>query len=134
MGPMKKQRPAGPVERLFPFVLRSRALLVGFETLQRSKSQLHFVLIPTDISDAKKAEVLAEFAHYPVVQRFTAQELEKHFGSPGAKVLGFRKSHLAQSIYGELKENRLNQPPAAKSSAAPQEERQARPEPNPKNP
>jgi hypothetical protein len=34
---MKNQAPAEPVERLFPFVLRSRNLLVGHETLRRNK-------------------------------------------------------------------------------------------------
>ena len=43
----KPQERAKPVERLFPFVLRARILLVGRETLLRSKSKLHFVLIPT---------------------------------------------------------------------------------------
>ncbi len=39
---------AKPVERLFPFVLRSRNLLAGRETLLRSKGKLHFVLITTN--------------------------------------------------------------------------------------
>ena len=46
--PMKKQNPARPVERLFSFVLRSRILIVGRDTLARSKSRLHFVLITRD--------------------------------------------------------------------------------------
>ena len=40
---MSKQGPAKPVERLFPFVLRSRILLVGREALRRNKRRLHFV-------------------------------------------------------------------------------------------
>src|SRR5438552_7550113 len=109
---MKEPAAAKPVERLFPFVLRSRGLLTGRDTLLRSKSRLHFVLITTDISERSRAEVLAEFAHYPVVQHYRTEELEKHFGAKGAKVVGFAKSGLAQSIYAELKQHRINKPSA----------------------
>jgi hypothetical protein len=98
------------VERLFPFVLRSRILLVGRDTLQRSKSRLHFVLITRDLSEKSRAQVLADFAHYPVVQFYRSAELEQFFGIKGAKVIGFQKSDLAQSIYAELKHHRLNKP------------------------
>ena len=65
---MKSEDPVKPVERLFPFVLRSRNLMVGRETLQRSKSKLHFVLITTDLSENSRTEILSEFAHYPIIQ------------------------------------------------------------------
>jgi hypothetical protein len=101
---------AKPVERLFPFVVRSRILLVGRDTLRHSKSKLHFVLITLDISEQSRAEVLSNFAHYPVVQHYTSAELEQYFGLQGTKVLGFAKSGLAQSVYAELKQHRLNKP------------------------
>jgi len=107
---MSNPDPARPVERLFPFVLRARILLVGRDTLSRSKSKLHFVLITGDIAESIRAEVLAGFTHYPVVQCFTAADLEKFFGIKGAKVIGFAKSGLAQSIYAELKPHRINGP------------------------
>jgi len=107
---MKKQVAAKPVERLFPFVLRSRNLLVGRDTLRHSKSRLHFVLITHDLSEKSRAAVLADFAHYPVVQHYTSAELEQFFGLKGTKVIGFEKSDLAQSIYAELKQHRLNKP------------------------
>ena len=107
---MNQQGPAKPVERLFPFVLRSRSLLVGRDTLRRNKSRLHFVLITRDLSEPSRAAVLAGFAHYPVVEHFTAEELERFFGLKGTKVIGFQKSGLAQSIYAELKQHRLNKP------------------------
>jgi hypothetical protein len=110
---MKQQGPAKPVERLFPFVMRSRNLLVGREALRRNKSRLHFVLITCDLSEQTRAEVLADFTHYPVVQHFTSEELEQFFGLKGSKVIGFQKSGLAQSIYAELKEHRLNKPAKA---------------------
>jgi hypothetical protein len=107
---MKKPVVAKPVERLFPFVVRSRILLVGRDTLRRSKSKLHFVLITLDISEQSRAEVLSNFTHYPVVQYYTSAELEQFFGLKGTKVLGFAKSGLAQSVYAELKQHRLNKP------------------------
>jgi hypothetical protein len=107
---MDKQGSPKPVERLFPFVLRSRNLLVGRETLERSKSKLHFVLITHDLSEQSRAQVLSDFAHYPVVQHYTSGELEQFFGLKGSKVIGFAKSGLAQSIYAELKQHRLNKP------------------------
>ncbi len=102
--------PAKSVERLFPFVIKSRGLIIGRDTLQRSKSKLHFILITTDISENSRAEVLTDFKHYPVVQHYTAADLEKFFNVKGAKAVGFAKSGLAQSIYAELKEHRINQP------------------------
>ena len=107
---MKSEGPARSVERLFPFVLRSRNLLVGRETLRRSKGKLHFILITRDISETSRAEILTQFAHYPIVQHYTPADLERFFGIRGAKVLGFGKSGLAQSIYAELKEHRINKP------------------------
>jgi hypothetical protein len=99
-----------PVERLFPFVIKSRILILGRETLWHSKSKLHFVLITHDISENSRNEILKDFAYYPVVQRFTSADLEKFFEVKGAKVVGFAKSGLAQSIYAELKEYRINKP------------------------
>jgi hypothetical protein len=107
---MKEPVSAKPVERLFPFVLRSRKLLVGRETLRRSKSRLHFVLITRDISEQSRTQMLSDFAHYPIVQHYTSAQLEQWFGVKGTKVIGFEKSGLAQSIYAELKQHRLNKP------------------------
>jgi hypothetical protein len=107
---MKLSSPAKPLERLFPFALRARILIPGRETLLRSKRRLHFVLITTDLSEHSRKEILSDFAHYPVVQRYTAAELEIFFALKGTKVLGFAKSGLAQSIYAEIKEHRLNKP------------------------
>jgi hypothetical protein len=115
---VKKQKPSGPVERLFPFVLRSRILLTGRERLLRKKGQLHFVLITTDLSENSRKEILAGFAHYPIVQRYTSAELEQFFNVRNAKVIGFEKSGLAQSIYAELKEHRINQPPKVATPSA----------------
>ncbi len=98
------------VERLFPFVVKSRAFIVGRDILARSKSNLHFILITTDISDNSREQILSDYTHYPVVQCYTEADLEKFFAVKGTKVLGFTKSGLAQSIYAELKPYRINRP------------------------
>ena len=113
---MSEEIPAEPavpgqnVARLFPFVLKTRGLLVGRDTLRANRNKLHFVLITTDIAEASRDEVLKDFLHYPVVQHFTGVDLEKFFAVKGAKAVGFTKSGLAQSIYAELKSYRINQP------------------------
>lgn len=117
---MSEPIPTGKsVERLFPFALKARALIVGRDTLERSKSRLHFILITTDISENSRTQILTEYAHYPVVQCYTEAEVEKFFALKGTKVLGFAKSGLAQSIYAELKPHRINK---AKNSAAPKDQ------------
>lgn len=107
---MKKPDVKKPVERLFPFVLRSRNLIVGRENLARSKSKLHFVLITKNLSEGSREGVLRDFTHYPVIEHYTSADLEQFFRIKGAKIVGFQKSGLAQSIYAELKEFRINSP------------------------
>jgi hypothetical protein len=116
---MSNDIPTKSVERLFPFVLKSRALLIGRDTLGRSKSKLHFILITTDLTEGSRAEILADFKHYPIVQKYTSEELNGFFGVKGAKVVGFAKSGLAQSIYAEMKEFRINQPVPSKRVESP---------------
>lgn len=118
---MKTAGAKKPVERLFPFVLRARILIPGRDNLARSKGNLHFVLITKDLSEGSRQEILKTFAHYPVVEHYTSADLENHFGLKGAKVIGFQKSDLAQSIYAELKEHRINLP--LHPSNSPQSER-----------
>jgi hypothetical protein len=107
---MNSETPPPPVERLFPLALRSRLLLVGRETIRRNRSRLHFVLVTRDLSDHSRQEMLNTFRHYPVVQHYTAAEVEEHFALKGTKVIGFKKSALAQTIYAELKPHRINKP------------------------
>ncbi len=100
-----------PVERLFPFALRSRILLIGRDNLRRSKNKLQFLLISTDLSENSRNEILSEFAPYAIVQNYTSAELKTHFQVEGTKVIGFQKSDLSSSIYAELKSFRINKPP-----------------------
>ena len=78
--------------------------------MARNKGKLHFVLITTDLSEGSREDILKSFAHYPVIEHYASADLEKHFAVKGAKVIGFKKSNLAQSIYAELKEYRINVP------------------------
>jgi len=64
------------------------------------------VLVTHDLSETSRAEILSDFAYYPVVQHYASEELEKLFGIKGAKVIGFEKSGLDQSLYAELKAHR----------------------------
>lgn len=107
---MDSPAPEHRVTRLFPFVLKTRALLVGRQALRANRGKLHFVLVSTDMDDSVRELVLKDFIHYPVVQHFHSDDFEKYFKVKGAKAIGFLKSGLAQSIYAELKEFRINQP------------------------
>lgn len=104
------EEPAHPVTRLFPFVLKTGILLVGRDKLRSNRNKLHFILLASDIAEHHREEVLKDFAPYPIVQFFSAAELESFFNFKGAKAVGFAKSGLAQSIYAELKPHRINQP------------------------
>jgi hypothetical protein len=86
---MKKQNVVESPEHLFGFILRARILIVGREILARSKSNLQFILITEDISENSRQEILEDYKHYPVVQHYTMQELEKSFGIHGTRVVGF---------------------------------------------
>lgn len=100
-------------ERLFPFVVRARMLLVGRDTLARNKRSLQCILISKDISPNSKEEVMRDFKDYPILQRYGSAQFEQFFNVRNAKVVGFKKSSLAKSIYSELKEFRVNTPPPA---------------------
>lgn len=117
--PPKPQRPSGPAEQLFAFVLRARILIVGRDTLARSKSRLHFVLVTDDLSASSRSHILSEFRHYPVVQHYTQDELEAFFGLKKTKVVGFAKSGLSQSVYARLKQYRINRPVEPQAIAEP---------------
>jgi hypothetical protein len=80
---------------------------------------LQWVLIATDISETSRADILKDFADYPIVQHFTSADFERFFSLRNAKVVGFAKSTLAKSIYAELKECRINKPVAAAKPETP---------------
>ena len=97
-----------PVERLFPFVIRSRAYIAGRELLAKSKHDLQWILITTDISENSQDEIASQFSNYPIIKHFTSDDLQEFFNLNGCKVLGFKKGDLAKSIYQEMKSFRIN--------------------------
>jgi hypothetical protein len=107
---MKKQEKVQSPETLFGFALRSRILVVGRDNLAREKNRLQFILITRDLSENSLEKILWDFRHYPVVQNYSTEDLEKFFGIKKTKVVGFRKSDLARSLYAALKQHRIHQP------------------------
>lgn len=109
------------VERMFPFVLRARILVVGRDALRRRKARLQFVLVTTDLSENSRKEVLRDFQACPVVERYTSGQLEELLKLRRTKVIGFLKSDLARSLYAEVKTQRLNDPagPAKQPEVSP---------------
>ncbi len=101
---------ARPVERLFPFALRAAILVPGREALRRRRKKLLFVLVTTDLSENSRADLLRDFGDLPLVEHYTAADVETFFRLRNTKVLGFKKSALAASIFRELKMFRLVAP------------------------
>ena len=99
-----------PVERLFPFALRARVVVVGEALLARLKKKLHFILITDDISEHRVNEICRQYSNLPILQCYSVEDIESHFGFKNTKVLGFKKGSLAVSIHKELKKTakRLN--------------------------
>ncbi|MBI3882369.1 MAG: hypothetical protein HY301_20210 [Verrucomicrobia bacterium] len=93
-----------PVERLFPFALRSGAVVVGRDSLRRQKRKLHFLLVTTDLAENSRHEFDRDFPGTNVVTRYTAEEIERHFHFKGTKVLGFKKAPITFAIYRELRD------------------------------
>lgn len=99
-----------PVERLYPFALRARVVVVGEALLNKVRKKLHFILVTRDLSEKRLQEIQRTFTGTPILQGFESPTIEEHFGFKNTKVIGFKKSSLAVSIYRELKEqtDRLN--------------------------
>ena len=112
---MNESAEPNPAERLYPFVRRTRGLMVGREALRRSVKQIHFLLVTTDLSAGSLDDILHDFRDVPVVQHHHSLDLEHHFGLRGTKVIGFKKSTLSQSIYSTLKAFRVTRAERAPS-------------------
>ncbi len=117
---MKKLEKVQLPETLFGFAIRARVLVVGRDNLVREKSRLQFILVTRDLSENSLEKILWDFRHYPVVQNYATEDLEEFFGIKSTKVVGFRKSDLARSLYAALKEYRINQPSIHENTSAKQ--------------
>ena len=109
--------PPKAVERLYPFALRARIVVPGREAMAHQQGRLLFVLITTDLSAKSRERIQHDFGQLPIVECYTSAQVESFFAFRGTKVLGFRRSTLAQAILKELKAFRL--PPPAVSVAQP---------------
>jgi hypothetical protein len=111
--------PLQPVERLFPFALRARIVVPGREAMARQQRRLLFVLITTDLSPKSRERIRFDFGQVPIIERYTSAEVEALFAFRGAKVLGFRRSSLAQALLKELKAFKLPPLPPPEKPATP---------------
>ncbi|HIL69453.1 MAG TPA: hypothetical protein EYG38_06350 [Verrucomicrobia bacterium] len=73
-------------------------------------------MVTEDISQGSYEEILYEYRHYPILKKYSSQDLDEFFGFRNTKVLGFSKSGLSKSIYQELKEFRVNKPESGANS------------------
>lgn len=92
-----------PVERLFPFALRARVVIPGRQRLASARKRLEFILLTTDLSENSRRDLVEAFPGCPMLDRYTADDIERLFGFRNTKVLGFVKSSLARSILSELR-------------------------------
>lgn len=102
---------SGPtVERLYPFALRARVVVVGEAVLNQLRKKLHFILVTRDLSEKRLKEIRRTYKGTPMLQIYETASIEEYFGYKNTKIIGFKKSSLAVSIYRELKEKaeRLN--------------------------
>ncbi len=114
-------------ERLFPFAIKARLLVVGRERLQHDRKKLQFLLVTTDISENSRREMQRGVAPLPVVQHYTSTEVEKLLQLKNTKVLGFKQSPLSRSIFEGLNEFLLQPPPPPVPAAVPPVEPEAPP-------
>ncbi len=85
--------------KVAPFVQRARVLVVGRERILRLQKRLRFVLITTDASENTVAWMSRRLEHCPVVRGLTADDVSDLFDLHNARVVGFRKSSLADACY-----------------------------------
>ena len=90
------------------FIIKAKIIIIGYEQLKRSKSNLQFILLSEDALEKNKVRIMNEFQHYPIIQKFTSVEIQNYFTIKSAKVIGFKKSGLSGSVYKELKNWRVN--------------------------
>ena len=97
-------------EKLAPFALRARVLVVGRERLTRMRKRLAFVIMTRDLADNSRREMLRRLEGVQVVHALTAPDLERLFGLGNTKVVGFSRSTLATSLLRALREAEISAP------------------------
>jgi hypothetical protein len=89
-------------EKLAPFALRARQVVVGRERLIQTRNRLAFVLMTTDMSERSRQELAAIFP-CPQVFALTSADIERLFGYHNTKLVGFRRGPLANSALKALR-------------------------------
>lgn len=106
------------VERLLPFAIKARLLVVGRERLQHDRKKMQFVLISTDLSENSQKEIIKGVNPTPVVQHYSSQEFEQLLQLKGTKIVGFRQSALSRSIFEGLREFLIQSAPVSVEPSA----------------
>ncbi len=106
------------VERLLPFAIKARLLVVGRERLQHDRKKMQFVLISTDLSENSQKEIIKGVNPTPVVQHYSSQEFEQLLQLKGTKIVGFRQSALSRSIFEGLREFLIQSAPLSQEPSA----------------
>ncbi len=91
------------LDKLAPFALRSRQVVVGRERLVQLRNRLAFVLMTTDMSERSRRELTPIFP-CPQVCALTSADIVRLFGFHNTKLLGFRRGSLANAILLALRE------------------------------
>jgi len=85
------------LDKLAPFVQRTKCCEKGRGKLARSQRDIAFILLAEDISDNSRKEALRTFS-CPIYQALTAAEIQRRFGLENTKLMGFRKGGLASQL------------------------------------
>lgn len=91
------------------FACRARLAVTGREKLRRT-GDLAMVLLARDIAPNSRDEVLRDL-HCPVYQCCTGGELGRFFGLENCRMVGIRRSSIADGLKAKLSSCRLTPPP-----------------------
>jgi len=114
--------------RLLPFAQRSGITIVGREALLRTRKHLAFLLVTPDLAANSRHKLEEAFAGLPIIEEFSSEEIATLLGYRGCKIVGFRKSTLAQSLLQCLRPSRRERRRNLGADSA-QEEQKELPEP-----
>jgi hypothetical protein len=97
--------------KLAPFLLRTRAVVVGRPRLQQVRKRLEFVLFAHDLSANSRDKLTGQF-DCPIIHALNSREIEELFGFKNTKVLGFRRGDLSRQVLKQLRRQAEKSAPA----------------------
>lgn len=92
---------------LAPFCRRAGILITGRKKLELLGNKIAFILVAKDISANSLDEVLETFPALPVVQWGTSSDFHSLFGLENTKIIGVKRSSLAEQIFADMQEEKL---------------------------